>query len=468
MTTTPLSPLAHVPAQRRAALDELAAAVRGAVRLPGTPLYEQLRAPFNTAVDVRPLAVVAAQDAYDVATTVRLAGARGLRVAVAATGHGAGASLEGALLVHTGRLDECVVDPSGWARVGAGVRWRQLLDAAAAHGLTGPAGSSSGVGVVGYTTGGGLGPTARTHGLASDRVRAMDVVTGAGRLVRATATEHADLFWALRGGRGSLGIVTALEIDLLPLTTVLGGSVHFDGADAAAVLHAWRAWSAELPDEATTSLAVVQLPALPHVPPPLAGRMTVSVRYVHTGDHGAARTALAPLLDAAPVLLDTTGPLPASDLDAVHRDPVDPMPAVKACDLLADLPAEAVDALLASAGPGSGSPLAVVELRRLGGAIARPGTVPSAVSHRDADVAVTCIGPGAAPVADAVRAAAARVRDALAPWSTGAALPNFGGGPRAYDAPTLARLRELVALHDPDGVLLAADDLRLAPHPGRS
>jgi hypothetical protein len=249
---------------------------------------------------------------------------------------------------------------------------------------------------------------------------------------------------------------------------VLGGSVHVDGAHAAAALHAWRTWSAGLPAEATTSLAVMQLPALPHVPPPLAGRMTVSVRYVHTGDHDAARAALAPLLEAAPVLLDTTGPLPASDLDAVHRDPVDPMPAVKACDLLGDLPVEAVDALLAAAGPGSGSPLAVVELRRLGGAFARPGAVPSAVCHRDAAVAVTCIGPGVPPLADAVRAGATRVRDALAPWSTGGALPNFGGGPRAYDAPTLARLRELVALHDPAGVLLAADDLRQAPHPGRS
>jgi hypothetical protein len=153
------------------------------------------------------------------------------------------------------------------------------------------------------------------------------------------------------------------------------------------------------------------------------------------------------------------GELACTELDAVHRDPVDPMPAVKVAGLLRDLPAAAVDALLAVAGPGTGSPLTVLELRHLGGAVGRPGPHPSAVCHRDAAFALTAIGAGVPPVADAVATRARTVLASLAPWSTGSTLPNFGGGPLAYDAPTLERLRALVTTHDPAGVLLAADDL---------
>ena len=237
-TTVPL-----VPRSRSAALTALAGSLRGELALPGEEAYDRLRTPFDLTVQVEPVAVVAAVDAYDVATAVRIAREHRLRVGVQSTGHGTHAAMTGALLVHTGLLDECVVHPEGWARVGAGVAWRAVLDAAAEHGLTGLAGSSSAVGVVGYTTGGGLGPMARTYGLASDRVRAFDVVTGQGRLLRATPQEHADLFWGLRGGRGSLGIVTAVELDLVRQRSVYGGCVWFDGADAERVLRAWASWA---------------------------------------------------------------------------------------------------------------------------------------------------------------------------------------------------------------------------------
>jgi hypothetical protein len=313
--------------------------------------------------------------------------------------------------------------------------------------------------VVGYTTGGGLGPMARTYGLASDRVRAFDVVTGQGRLLRATPDEHADLYWGLRGGRGSLGIVTAVEFDLVRQHSVYGGCTWFDAADAAEVLRAWVSWTAALPETATSSVAILNLPPLPHVPPPLAGRTTLALRYVHTGDRRDAEALLAPLRALATPVLDSMGELACTDLDAVHRDPVDPMPAVKMTGLLRDLPPACVDALLAAAGPGTGSPLAVVELRHLGGAVGRLGPHPSAVCHRDAAFALTCIGAAVPPVTDAVRTRGAAVLAALAPWSTGTILPNFGRGPLAYDAPTLEGLRELVMTHDPAGVLLAADDL---------
>ena len=465
-TSTPLTATGdRLPAQRTPFLSELAAATRGEVHLPGSEAYGRLALAFNRAVEQRPSAVAAVADAYDVAAAVRLAAAHGQRVAVQCTGHGATGTMDGALLVHTESLDECVVHPDGWARVGAGVRWRTVVDAAAPFGFTPLAGSSSGVGVVGYTTGGGLGPLARTYGLASDRVRAIDVVSGDGRLVRATPSQHADLFWGLRGGRGGLGIVTALEFDLVPLTTVYGGALYFDGADAATVLHAWSTWCRSLPETATTSAAVLQLPALPQVPPPLAGRSTVAVRMVSTGSREEGEALLAPLRAGATPVLDGMAVLPVTQLDAVHADPKDGMPVSERAALLSDLTPDAVDALLRVAGPGSGSPLVKVELRQLGGAVTRPGAHASAVCGREAGFQLVSIGLLVPPVAEAVAARGAQLLTALTPWSTGRTLPTFAGGARSYDTATLARLREIVLSRDPSRVLAAADPLFTAVEP---
>lgn len=187
-------------------------------------------------------------------------------------------------------------------------------------------------------------------------MRAFDVVTGEGTLLRATAEENADLFWGLRGGKATLGIVIAVEIDLLPIAEFYGGAVYFDGADAAEVVHAWRRWCSGLPETVNTSIAIQQLPPLPGVPEPLAGRMTVAVRYTAVGDPASAEALLAPMRAAATPVLDTVGVLPYAAIGAVHADPVDPMPINEDQALLAELPVEAVDALLAMEGPGSGSP----------------------------------------------------------------------------------------------------------------
>ena len=447
------------PSPHALALQELAGLLRGELALPGTETYARLTGAFNTAVQQRPVAVAAVADAYDVADTVRAAGRHGLRVAVQCTGHGASTTMEDAVLLHTGALTECVVHPEGWARVGAGVRWRTVVDAAAPLGFTPLVGSSSGVGVVGYTTGGGLGPLARTFGLASDRVRAFDVVTGTGRLVRATPAEHADLFWALRGGRGAVGIVTAVEFDLVPLETVYGGALYFDGADAAAVLHTWRTWCQTLPETATTSVAVLQLPDLPQVPPPLAGRMTVAVRLVCTGSPEEGAALLTPLRTVATPVLDGMGVLPVTALDAVHADPQEGMPVAEAAALLHALPAGAVEEVLRLAGPGSGSPLLKVELRQLGGAVSRAGEHPSAVCGRHAGFQLMTIGLQVPPIAGAVLARGQELLAALAPWSTGGTLPTFAGGAHSDDAAAVERLRATVSEHDPARLLLAADPL---------
>jgi hypothetical protein len=246
------------------------------------------------------------------------------------------------------------------------------------------------------------------------------------------------------------------------------GALYFDGDDAAAVLDAWAIFAETLPEHANTSVALLQLPPLPTVPPPLAGRLTVAVRFASPAGAAACAALLAPLRAVAEPLIDTVGPLAPADLGAVHADPVEPMPNHDATAMLHRFDANAAEALLAVAGPGSGSVQTVVELRRLGGALARPATTASAFCHRDAAYSLMVVGVLAPPVADAVPGHAAQVLDALRPWSTGAAMPNFlrGSGPEraaaCYDEHTRTWLMALADRYDPDGVLRVGAAVRHA------
>ena len=446
---------ATIPRQRLP-IDALRTRLTGTIHAPDDPSYDALVTPWMLAVPMRPAAVVAARTAEDVAATVRFAGEHDLTVGVQATGHGAVSSLAGHVLISTKGLDEVTVHAEGWARVGAGVKWLRVIEAAAPLGLAPLNGSSSDVGVVGYTTGGGVGPMARTFGLASDRVRAFEVVTGDGVLRRVTPTEHPDLFFALRGGKGAAGIVTAVEFDLLHLPSFYGGAVYFDAADADVVIDKWRSWSAELPEEATTSFVLFQLPPLPEVPPQIAGRMTLGVRFAWTGNPQEGARLLDELCAVAPVILDDAALKPYTAIDSVHADPVDPMPVHDPAMLLTDFTAETAARLLEVAGHGSGSPQVMVEVRQLGGAYAREGRHPSAFVHRAAGYSVLVVGMAPDP---AVLPHMERLFSALEEWDTGGVWPNFGPphdattARRAYDGATLARLAAVTRTYDPDGVL---------------
>jgi hypothetical protein len=441
--------------QPRAPFDELRESLTGSIHTPDDPEYATLSSPWNLAVPMLPAAVVAARTPEDVAATVRFARRHGCTVGVQATGHGAEASLAGHILVVTAGLDEVTVHPEGWARVGAGVKWLRVIEAAAPYGLAPLNGSTSDVGVVGYTTGGGVGPLARTFGLAADRVRAFDVVTGDGAIRRVTPTQHPDLFFALRGGKGAAGIVTAVEFDLVHLPTFYGGAVYFDGEDAAAVIGRWREWAAALPEQATTSFALFQLPELPEIPPPLAGRMSLAVRFAWTGQAEEGRRLLDEIRAVAPVILDDAAVKPYTEVDSVHADPVDPIPVVDPAILLDDFTQATAARLLEMAGPRSGSPQLLVEVRQLGGEYSRESRYPNAFCHRSARfslLAVGMAGTGALEHAE-------RIFAALAEWDTGGIWPNFGPAHdertarRAYDEETLQRLVEVVRKYDPDGVL---------------
>lgn len=442
--------------------------VSALVALPGEPGYERCT-PWNVAVPVQPAAVVFATSPHHVAEAVRFAAAHGLRVTVQATGHGAIPVGADAILVQTSAMTGCVVDlASQTAKVGAGARWQHVLDAAAPHGLAPLCGSSPTVGVVGFLTGAGIGPLVRSVGVSSDYVRSFDVVTGAGELLHVTPEEHGDLFWGLRGGKSTLGIVTGVEIDLLPISEFYGGALYFDGADAADVLRGWQQWSTGLPENINTSIAFQQLPPLPGVPEALAGRLTIAVRYTALDDFAEAAALLAPMRETATLILDTVGVLPYAAIGAVHADPVDPMPIHENHTLLRDFGSDAVDILLAAAGPDSASVQTIVEVRLLGGAMARQAPHRSAFCHRQAAYAVTIIGVPMGPAAPLVPAQAGALVRALSPWSTGGQLPNFAAAAnaermaRVYDEDTRHWLAALADRYDPQGVLNTGQVVRFS------
>ena len=419
--------------------------------------FDSARRAWNLAVDQRPAAIAYAEDAGDVAAAVRLAAERGLRVAVQGTGHAAApmGDLDGTLLLKTMRMTGLEVDPgTRRARVEAGVLWGDVAVAAAEHGLVGLHGSSPDVGVVGYTLGGGLGWLGRRHGLACNRVVAAEIVTADGELRRVSPDEEPDLFWALRGGGGAFGAVTALEFELLPLTEVYAGWLVWDADAGSEVVHAFREWSRGAPREITTSLRFLHLPPFPEVPEPLRDRPVIAIDGAFLGSEGEGAELLQPLRDvAAPLVMDTWATIPAAGLVRMHGDPEQPVPVLGDGFQVRELTPEAADAFIELGGPGSGSPLLLLELRQLGGALAEPPGRAGALSALTDEFMLFGVGIVMGPeMGQAIGAHIERVIERMAPWSAGVYL-NFcetegGGAARAFDAASLARLRDVKARYD--------------------
>jgi hypothetical protein len=436
---------------------ELRARVTGEIVLPGDAGWDAARLAWNLAVDQHPAMVALPETAEDVAAVVSYAAAAGLRVAVQGTGHGAGArggDLADAVLVKMERMRGVEIDAANRkARVEAGVVWAEVAEAAAEHGLAALAGSSPDVGVVGYTLGGGLSWLGRRYGLASSNVIAVEIVTADGGLRRIDAETNEDLFWAVRGGGGSFGAVTAVEFALFPVAQVYAGVMLWPIERAGEILHAWREWTADMPDEMTTVGRLLQLPPIPDIPEPLRGRSFVAVQAFHLGGEAEGAELVAPIRALGPEV-DTVATISTAALQHVHMDPEHPVPGVGDGMLLDELPPAGIDALVAAAGPGSGSPLLSVEVRQLGGALGRPADGGGAVSHLDADFAVFGIGIAMSPeMGGAVAAHLDVIREALAPWEAETAYLNFAErdipGERIFGPYAHHRLRAVKTAYDP-------------------
>jgi FAD/FMN-containing dehydrogenase len=442
--------------------EALSAHVKGAVFQPEDPGWDDARAAWNLAVDQRPAAVACPVDEDDVAAVIAHARERGLRVAPQGTGHNAGplGSLGDSILLRTGAMRGVEVDAERRvARVRAGDLWQDVMGPVAEQGLTALCGSSPDVGIVGYSLGGGMGWLARKYGLQCNSVTAAELVLADGSRVRCDRDHEAELFWALRGGGGSFGVVTAIEFALYPIAEVYGGALVWDWHESERVLARWAEWAPTAPEEITTSARILQLPPLPEIPEPLRGRKLVMIDGAYAGDAADAEVALAPLRELAPEI-DMFGPMPSPALAHLHGDPENPVPAASGHALLGELPADAVSAFVQAAGPGSGSPLLAAELRQLGGALARVPEEHGALARLDAAYALFAVGIAPTPeIGAAVAGHAQALAGAMAPWATGTSYLNFAEVPTdvrsGYDEQTYARLRAVRTAVDPDGLIHA-------------
>ena len=400
-----------------------------------------------------------AESAADVAETVRAARAAGLRVAPQGTGHGAGSlgDLSDTVLLRTTRMRGITIYPhQRTVRVEAGVIWQEVADSAAPYGLAALAGSAHDVGVVGYALGGGISWLARKHGLASNTILSADIVDADGVERTIDWTSDPELFWAIRGGGGSFAIVTALEFQLYPITEVYAGTLFFPIERAREVLGAWLEWTKTVPDELMSCGRIMRFPDFPGVPEPLRGNAFALVEAVYLGREADGVELMRPLRELGPVL-DTTADIPARELSALHMDPPGPAPGIGDGYMLDELSLEAVDAIVESAGAESGSSLLSLEVRHLGGALARTAEGDGAASL---DKPFVMFAVGIAPTPDAAERTfddVQRVQVALAPWDSGRDYSNWretrSTGARLFSPETYARLREIKAKVDPDNLI---------------
>jgi FAD/FMN-containing dehydrogenase len=447
-------------------LEELEFDLTGTLVRPGEADWDTARAAWNLAADQRPVAVALPSDADDIALLVEFAVETGLRVTGQSTGHFALAlgDLSDTILVRTTLLDQVTLDAATrTVRVGAGAVWGQINAALADTGLVALAGSSPDVGVAGYTLGGGISWLSRSRGLAASAVTAVELVLASGELVRATAEDHADLFWAVRGGGGNFGIVTTLEFSVFPLANVYGGMLLFPIDRAREVLTEYSTWVAQLDDTVSTCARLLRYPPLPELPDFLRGHSFVGIDGVIEASDADAEKLLAPLRALGPAV-DSFARLPATNLAAVHMDPPSPVSAIGDGVSITAFDAGVIDALLGSVAGDSSSPLLVVDVRQLGGALAIHNPHGGAVDHLEGNFLVWAVGMVAsAAAAPVVSRAVAEVDQALAPWAAAQTYSNYREGAAAperfWDAPTLQRLRSVKAAYDPANVIQGAHPL---------
>jgi len=446
-------------------------AITGRIATPDDSDWDQARAAWNLVADQNPSAVAFVENAGDIAAVVRFAVENGLRVSGQATGHGAVAlgSLEDAILIKTERMRGVEVDAaSQTARVEAGVLSVELAEAAQQHGLSGLPGSSPDVGVAGYHLGGGLSWFGREYGFACNRMRAIELVTADGEPRTVDAENEPELFWALRGGGGDYAIVTALQIDLVPVADAYGGAFLFPGAVGAEAVRIWRDWAAGVGENVTSVVRFLRPPDIPDVPEPLRNTPLLTIDGACIGSREEGEAAFAPLLEIGEPILNTFDQVPPAALCRIHMDPEQPVPGLGHHRVLRELPDEAIDVFASISDADSGTPLLLTEIRHMGGALSRPAENGGALSHLDAEFAMFGIGMPMTPeLGQAIEAHHDRLHEAMEPWAADGGYFNFAERPCDADAilpaDVCARLGEVKRRYDPDSRILGNHAVSLDP-----
>jgi hypothetical protein len=447
-------------------VDTLARSVRGGALARGAAAYPVEVAGYNSAGTYSPDLVVGATCEDDVRAAVGFAAERGLPVVVQATGHGNYAPVRDGLLITTHRMQDITLDAEArTVTVGAGVQWHAIQPYLEPHGLAAVSGSSPSVGAVGLALGGGLGPLSRSLGCTVDYVEAFRVVDGAGEVRVVDADHEPDLFWALRGGKVGLGIVTEMRLRLVHLPLLHGGSLYWDGEHIEAVYRTWVDWTGALPDSVNSSVNIIRFPDMDGPPPQLRGRTVIHLRYAFVDTDGSPESIradgeahLAPFRSLPAPLLDTIGPLPATQSSTIHSDPPGQLDVWEKGTFLDAIDQDYVTALLDVVGNGKDAPFIAVETRHFGGAVARPAT-DSAMGGRDAAYSLFLIGVPVPELFDTVLpTVAGRVLDAVGGYRHHLTNYHWAGHPtgedfeRLWTAEQHERLRAARADVDPAGI----------------
>ncbi|MGZ6132813.1 MAG: FAD-binding oxidoreductase [Myxococcaceae bacterium] len=439
---------------------------------PGDSTYEARRHVWNAMIDRRPAVIARCNSVEDVQAALAAALRGNLPIAVRGGAHNVAgnATVDGGMVIDLSPMRRIEVDPSARrATAGPGLTWGELDAATHAHGLATTGGLVSTTGIAGFTLGGGIGWLMRQHGLTVDNLVGADVVTAAGERIRADEENAPDLFWALRGGGGNIGIVTRFEYRLHPVSQVLGGLTLYPASRAGAMLRYFREVTESAPDALTLLFAFLTAPPAPFVPPALHGKPVVAILGCWAGDATEGERVLRPLRAFGPPAADVFGPMPypmlQSMLDAGAPAGLQNYWKGGYVSALSDA---AIDTVVEHASRMR-SPLSQVHLHHLGGAVARVAPEATAFAHRHAAFALNVVatwpepGPAAAvPHMDWARA----VSDAMAPHCTGGVYVNFLGDEgeervrAAYPPATYQRLREVKRRHDPHNVFRLNQNIR--------
>ncbi len=451
------------------ALDDLRARLDGQVLTATSAEYNEARKVVNLTVDRRPLAIVRAAHAGDVAEAVKFAVRHALPLAVRSGGHSIArhSMIDDALVVDLSRMKRVVVDPTTrTARVQAGATSGDLAGPANAHGLALSTGDTHSVGMGGLTTGGGVGFMVRKYGLAIDNLLAAQVVTAAGEIVTASADEHPDLFWAIRGGGGNFGIVTEFTYRLAPVGQILGGELILPATRE--VLRGYLDYVVTAPEELTTIAHLTHAPPAPYVPANRVGEPVMSIYVCWTGGIAEGERALAPLRALATPVAEAVGPMPYPDIYQFTAQAALPHAVSIRMMFAHDLSDETVDAALAALHAAT-SPYSIIQFRGLGGAMARVAPDATAFAHRDQRYFVAIIALWLDPTEDEAKHSAWTndLWQAIRHEGSGVYvnfLENEGDGRirDAYPPATLARLRAIKRQYDPHNVFRFNQNIRPA------
>jgi FAD/FMN-containing dehydrogenase len=449
-------------------LHALRANVTGRVLVPGDEGYDSARQTWNvTTFEQHPAIVVMPSTSADVVSAVDFAREHELSIAVQGGGHGHPHPANDALLVNFANMAKVHITPSiprsdsshrpgaaGTARVEAGAKWRDVIGAAHPHGLAPLNGFSGTVGVSGYTLGGGIGWLVRQYGAAAGSLRSAEVVTADSRLLRTDDSNHADLFWGLRGGGGNFGIVTAFEFDLYPVKEVFGGFVVYPLAHGTQALSVYAEWTKTVPDTLTSAVRLVHYPPAPAIPEPLRGASAIVIMACFNGSAAEGEALVKPLRSIATPLLDTFRPMPYAEIGTIASDPPEAPPLFTYGNGggLRDLSPDVIAAMLRIAGDRAAG-IFLIEARHAGGALARQPEAAIPFSLRSPwAMYVLATAPTPQALEDG-RRSVGTLLEALKPALTGEAVLNSVDADNAGPAITRAaysaeNYRKLVALKD--------------------